>query len=142
VSQASAGRAIDVSGTYTVSNLGDTTCTPVGSSFFLFRCDTRGLVSEYSGDLTGTAVADFTALINCETNRETGHGTETFTGSIAGAGSGTLAWTDQFSSNFDCDFFFPFDLDINSVAVNGSGEFADLQGKLAFTDTAYSGSLR
>jgi hypothetical protein len=139
--QASAGGAIQVSGTYFVSSLGDTTCTPVGASGFMFRCDTTGLVSEYSGDLTGTAVADFTSLINCQTHRETGHGTETFTGSIAGVGSGALAWIDQFSSDFDCDLFFPFNLDIKSVAVQGSDGFAGLQGKLGFTDTTYSGSL-
>jgi len=139
--QASAGGAIEVSGTYSVSNLGDTTCTPVGASGFMFRCDTSGLVSDYSGDLTGTAVADFTSLINCQTHRETGHGSETFTGSIGGMGSGTLAWTDQFSSDFDCDFFFPFNLDIKSVAVKGSDGLAGLQGKLGFTDTTYSGSL-
>jgi hypothetical protein len=139
--QASAGGAIQVSGTYFVSFLGSTTCTPVGSSDFMIRCDTTGLVSEYSGDLTGTAVADFSSLINCQTHRETGHGTETFTGSITGVGSGTLAWTDQFSSDFDCDFFFPFNLDIKSVAVKGSGGFAGLQGKLGFTDTTYTGSL-
>jgi hypothetical protein len=107
----------------------------------MIRCDTTGLVSEYSGDLTGTAVADFSSLINCETHRETGHGTETFTGSITGIGSGTLAWTDQFSSDFDCDVFFPFNLDIKSVAVKGSGGFAGLQGMLDFTDTTYTGSL-
>jgi hypothetical protein len=139
--QGLAGGAIDVSGTYVVSSLGDTTCTPVGSSGFMFRCDTTGLVSDYSGDLTGSAVADFSALINCQTHRETGHGTETFTGSIAGVGSGSLDWTDQFSSDVDCDFFFPFNLDIKSVAVKGSDGFAGLQGKLGFTDTTYSGSL-
>jgi hypothetical protein len=38
------------------------------------------------------AVADFTSLINCKTGRETGHGTETFTGSILDVGVGTLTW--------------------------------------------------
>jgi hypothetical protein len=88
------------------------------------------------------AVADFTQLINCLTSRTTGTGTETFTGSIAGvAGSGTLAWIDQFSSDFDCTLFFPFNLAINSVGVKGSGAFAGLQGRLTFTDTTYSGTL-
>src|SRR4029078_310987 len=96
--QAAAGSAIPVSGTYVVSDFGTTTCVSVGASGFKFRCDTTGLVSQYSGDLTGTAVADFTALINCRTGRETGHGTETFTGSLVGGGSGKLSWIDQFSS--------------------------------------------
>src|SRR5213592_1714404 len=83
-SQAVAGSAIPVSGTYFVSDFGTTACVSVGASGFKFRCETTGLVSQYSGDLTGTAVADFTALINCKTGRETGQGTETFTGSLVG----------------------------------------------------------
>ncbi len=144
-SQASAGGGISVSGTYSVTDFGATTCAPVGSSSFKFRCDTTGLVSQYSGDLIGDAVADFTSLINCKTGRETGHGTETFTGSITGVGSGTLTWIDQFSADVDCsfapDFFIPFNLDINSVAVKGSDGFAGLQGRLTFTDTSFSGTL-
>lgn len=138
-SQAAAGSEIPVSGEYFVSDLGRTSCVSVGP--FQFRCDTTGLVSQYSGDLTGTAVADFTALINCKTGRETGYGTETFTGSLVGGGSGTLSWIDQFSSDFDCDLFFPFNLDINSVAVKGAGGFAGLKGRLTFTDTTYTGVL-
>lgn len=110
-----------------------------------FRCDTTGLVSQYSGDLTGTAVADFTSLVNCKTGRETGHGTKTFTDSLTGGGSGTLSWIDQFSSDVDCSFapdlFIPFNLAINSVAVRGSEGFAGLQGRLTFTDTTFSGTL-
>jgi len=142
---ASAGSGFAVSGTYVVSDFGATTCVSVGSSGFMFRCDTSGLVSQYSGDLTGAAIADFTALINCKTGRETGHGTETFNGSITGVGSGPLGWTDQFSSDVDCSFapdlFIPFNLNIKSVAVKGAGDLTGLQGRLAFTDTTYSGRL-
>ena len=140
-SQASAGNAVSVSGTYGVPYFGVATCAPVGSSGFMLRCDTSGLISEYSGDLTGTAVADFTELINCKTGRTTGTGVETFTGSVAGVGSGTLTYIDQFSSDFDCNNFFPFNLDINSVAVKGAGGLTGLQGKLSFTDTTYTGTL-
>jgi hypothetical protein len=144
-SQASAGPGISVSGTYSVADFGATTCVPVDSSSFMFRCDTSGLVSQYSGDLSGTAVADFTSLINCKTGRETGHGTETFTGSISDVGVGTLTYIDQFSADVDCsfapDFFIPFNLDINSVAVKGPDDFAGLQGTLTFTDTSFSGTL-
>jgi hypothetical protein len=145
VSQAGAGRAVPVSGAYVVSDFGTSTCVPVGGSGLMFRCDTTGLVSQYSGDLTGVAVADFTGLINCKTGRETGHGTEAFTGSLVGGGSGTLSWIDQFSADVDCtfapDFFIPFNLDIKSVAVKGAGGFAGLQGKLSFTDTTFTGVL-
>jgi hypothetical protein len=139
--QASAGQGLSVSGNYVVSDFGISECAPVGASGFMFRCITRGLVSEYSGDLSGTAVADFTSLINCQTLRQVGHGTETFNGEIAGVGFGTLTWIDEFSSDVDCTSFFPFNLDIDSVAVKGSGAFAGLQGKLQFTDTTYTGTL-
>ena len=138
---ASGGQAIRVSGTYVVSDIGIPACTPVGSSGFLFRCTDTGLVSDYSGDLTGSAVADLTEIVNCQTSRTNGTATETFTGSINGVGSGTLSWIDQFSADFDCTLFFPFNLDINSVAVKGSGDFVGLQGRLTFTDTTYSGVL-
>jgi hypothetical protein len=137
---AAAAGHVSVSGTYSASDFGLTTCAPVGVSGFMFRCDTTGFVSQYSGDLTGVAVADFSALINCRTQREIGHGTETFTGSMGGT-QGTLTWTDVFSADIDCTTFFPFNLDISSVAVKGSGGFAGLHGKLTFTDTAYSGTL-
>jgi len=140
--QASAERALSVSGTYTVASAGTFSCAQVGASGFMIRCNTTGFTTSYSGSLTGTAVADFTQLINCATSRTTGTGTETFTGTIDGvAGLGTLAWIDQFSSDFDCSFFFPFNFAINSVGVTGSGDFAGLQGRLTFTDTTYSGIL-
>jgi hypothetical protein len=138
--QASAAGDVTVSGTYSASDFGVTTCVPVGVSGFMFRCDTTGFVSQYSGDLSGVAVADFRALINCKTQREIGYGTETFVGSRGGT-QGTLTWTDVFSADIDCTTFFPFNLDISSVAVKGSGGFAGLQGKLTFTDTTYSGTL-
>ena len=47
----------------------------------------------------------------------------------------------MFSADIDCTTFFPFNLDINSVAVKGSGGFAGTQGKLTFTDTTYNGTL-
>ena len=139
VGQAAAG-GVSVSGTYSASDFGTTTCVPVGASAFMFRCDTAGFVSQYSGDLIGVAVADFSSLINCQTGREIGHGTETFTGSMGGM-TGALSWTDVFSADVDCTTFFPFNLDIKSVAVKGSGGFAGMQGKLTFTDTSYSGTL-
>jgi hypothetical protein len=141
-SHANAGDGIAVSGSYTATDFGTTNCAFVGGSGFMFRCDTTGFVSDYTGDLEGTAVADFTQLIDCKTGRAYGHGSETFTGSVEGVGSGTLTYTDQFSSDFDCTVFFPFNLDINSVAVAGSGGLAGLQGTLHFDDTTYSGTLR
>lgn len=138
---ASAAQKTSVSGLYAVANFGTPTCAPVGASGFNLRCDTTGLVSTYTGDLVGVAVADFTSMINCKTGRETGHGTETFTGQVMNGPPGTLTWIDQFSADVDCGTFFPFNLDVNSVAVKGSGGLAGLTGKLHITDTDYSGTL-
>jgi hypothetical protein len=138
---ASGSPVFSVSGTYSPSNFGSTTCASVGTSGFMFRCTTTGFTSQYSGDLVGTATADFTQLIDCKTSHATGTGVETFTGSVAGVGSGMLSWIDEFSWDIDCRTFIPFNLDINSVAVKGSAGLAGLQGRLAFTDTTYSGTL-
>jgi hypothetical protein len=138
---ASAAGALTVSGTYSATDFGSTTCSSVGNSGFMFRCTTTGFTSQYSGDLVGTAVADFTELINCKISRATGIGVETFTGSVGGVVSGMLSYIDQFSADIDCNTFIPFNLDINSVAVKGSGGLAGLQGRLTFTDTTYSGRL-
>ena len=139
---ASGAQSLSVSGTYSPSDFGSTACVSVGNpGSLIFRCNTTGFVSQYSGDLVGSAVADFTELINCKTSRATGIGVETFTGSVTGVGSGTLSYIDQFSADVDCNTFLPFNLDINSVAVKGSGGLAGLQGRLAFTDTTYSGTV-
>ena len=96
VGQAVAGTGTAVSGAYSPEPpFGTTTCVQVGASGFVLRCDTTDFVSDYSGSLQGTAVADFTELINCQTGRSVGHGTETFTGSLDGV-AGTLTYTDRF----------------------------------------------
>ena len=136
-----AGDGVAVAGSYTPTDFGSTSCALVGGSGFILRCDTTGFVTEYTGDLEGSAVADFTQLIDCKTGRAYGHGSETFTGTLTGVGSGTLTYTDQFSSDFDCTSGFPFNLDIDSVAVAGSGGLSGLQGKIHFDDTSYSGNL-
>jgi hypothetical protein len=87
----SAPSRVHVSGTYTVTDFGALSCAPNGSPFVL-RCTTTRFVSQYSGDLTGTSVANFEQIIDCKNSRTHGQGTETFTGSIAGVGSGTLTW--------------------------------------------------
>jgi hypothetical protein len=143
---ASASGAISVSGTYAPfdDEFGSTTCSSDGDSGFMFTCTTTGLTFQYSGSLVGLAVADFTAHINCKTSRVTSKGVETFTGSVEGVGSGTLTYIDQSSWDIDCSTFFPFsvsNIEVNSVAVKGSGGLAGLQGRIVFTDTTYSGTL-
>ncbi len=137
---ATSATSVHVSGTYTVMNFGVLSCAPNGSPFVL-RCTTTGFVSQYSGDLTGTSVANFEQIIDCKTNRTRGHGTETFTGSLAGVGSGTLSWVVHFESDFDCAIFAVSDFSGNGVVTSGSGDLAGLNGRIHFGLDTYDGEL-
>ena len=140
-SAATAKKGAHVSGDYTVTNLGTTTCEPVGSSLFVIRCDTSGFVSEYTGDMTGSAVVAFTQLINCRTGRMHGEGVETFTGSINGVGVGTLTWHDHFHAIMDCATFELSEFALKAVRLSGTGDLAGLHGKIDFTLATYDGTL-
>jgi opacity protein-like surface antigen len=130
-----------VSGTYSVIDLGTTTCEPMGTSPNLLRCDTTGFVSQYSGDMTGTAVADFTQLIDCKTGATRGKGIETFTGTVAGIGAGTLTWHDHFRATTDCATFAMSDFVLKANHFRGGGALAGLHGRIDFTLTDYDGRL-
>lgn len=140
-SGATATQAVHVSGTYAVSDLGTTTCGPVGESPNLLRCDTIGFVSEYSGDMIGTATVDFTQVIDCKNGRARGEGVETFTGTINGVGAGTLTWHDHFRATTDCVTFELSDFVLRAVGFSGTEALAGLHGKIAFSLTDYDGTL-
>ena len=140
-SGATATKGVHVSGTYTVTDLGTTTCGPVGESPNLLRCDTIGFVSEYAGDMTGTATVDFTQVINCKTGRTRGKGVETFTGTINGIGAGTLTWHDHFHARTDCVTFGLSDFVLRAVGFSGTGALAGLHGEIGFTLSDYDGTL-
>jgi hypothetical protein len=135
-----APNSVEVTGTYAVSDLGSLSCAPNGSPFVL-RCATTGFVSDYSGSLTGTSVTNFEQIIDCKTGTTHGHGTETFTGSIAGVGSGTLAWGIHFDSAFDCATFTVSDFSGRGVVTSGAGDLAGLNGSIQFGETTYDGAL-
>ena len=101
-SGASAAKVVHVSGTDLGPDAGTTACQPVNDSGTLLTCTTPDFATKYTGDLTGTISSNFTWTINCTANRITGHGIETFTGSVAGVGSGTLTWATKFHARFDC----------------------------------------
>ena len=140
-SGATATQGVHASGTYTVTDLGTTTCGSVGESSNLLRCDTIGFMSEYAGDMTGTATVDFTQVIDCKTGRTRGKGIETFTGTIDGIGAGTLTWHDHFRATTDCVTFGLSDFVLEAVGFSGTGALAGLQGRIDFTLTDYDGTL-
>jgi hypothetical protein len=141
VTAASQGRPVHVSGTYSVTDFGAIDCAPVGASATLVRCSTTGLVSVYEGSLTGTSRADFTQIIDCARGFTFGSGIESFTGSVAQVGSGTLTWRIFFRSAFDCTTFSVSDFTGIGVNVSGSGGLAGLNGVLRFGDITYNGVL-
>jgi Protein of unknown function (DUF3224) len=136
----SAPSRVHVSGTYTVTDFGALSCAPNGSPFVL-RCTTTRFVSQYSGDLTGTSVANFEQIIDCKNGRTHGQGTETFTGSIAGVGSGTLTWGIHFDSAFDCGTFAVSDFSGRGDITSGTGDLAGLNGSIQFGIDTYDGEL-
>jgi hypothetical protein len=138
---AAAPDRVAVSGTYAVTDFGSFSCAPEGSPFLL-RCATTGFVSQYGGSLTGSSVTDFVQIIDCKAGRTHGHGTEMFTGSIAGAGSGTLTWGIHFDSEFDCTTFAVGGFSGRGVVISGSGGLAGLNGSIQFGDTTYDGGLQ
>lgn len=142
VTQAATGASssVHVSGTYTVTDFGALACAPNGSPFVL-RCTITGFVSLYGGSLEGTSVTDFVQIIDCKTSHTLGYGTETFTGSVEGVGSGTLTWGIHFESAFDCATFAVSDFSGRGVVTSGSGDLAGLNGRLQFGDVTYEGEL-
>ncbi len=133
------GRPTLVSGQYAVAELGATSCEPIDAT--RLRCRTSGLTSAYEGDLEGTSTADFDQVIDCAAGRTTGHGAETFTGSLGGGASGTLTWRLWLTAAFDCTTFFPSNLRIVAVVTRSTGAFAGSHGVLVFDDTSYRGVL-
>jgi hypothetical protein len=135
------GAATHVSGEWAVTDEGIPDCGPIGASQVLLRCETTGFLSEYSGSLTGTSTVSFVTFIDCRGGRAMGYGTETFTGTVAGVGSGTLTWGIRFTSDFDCNTFGLSNFEARTAITSGTGDLASLRGTLVFGDTTYEGDL-
>ena len=140
-SGASGATVIHVSGTDLGPDAGTTACQPVNDSGTLLTCTTPDFATRYTGDLTGTISSNFTWTINCTSNRITGHGIETFTGSVAGVGSGTLTWATKFHASFDCGTGTLSNLAGTGTIMAGTAALAGLAGTLRFAGQAYSGIL-
>jgi hypothetical protein len=140
-SAASAGPVVHVRGTDLGPDAGTTVCQPVNGSGFLLACTTPDFATSYTGDLTGTISSDFTWMINCTSSLIEGRGVETFTGSVAGIGSGALIWRTRFRANFDCSTLALSNLHGTGTIRSGTGALAGLHGTLVFTGDTYSGVL-
>ena len=142
VQPASASDSMPVAGVFTVTDVGSIDCAPTGSAPFLFRCETTGLVSQYTGSMSGSSTTDFTQLVNCATGRTQGSGTDTFAGSVDGIGSGTLTWRIHFESAFDCSTFTVAGFAGRGAIISGTGALGAVNGLLEFGDDTYEGELR
>jgi uncharacterized protein DUF3224 len=138
---ATAKKGMHVSGTYSLTDPGTTTCAPVGSSATRIRCTTTGLAFQYTGDLTGSTVTDLTEIINCRTGQTRGSAVETFTGTVTGVGVGTMTWRDYFHATTDCATFALSDFVLKAVHFSGTGALAGLDGRIDFTLATYDGTL-
>jgi hypothetical protein len=135
----STSAATNVSGSYTVTDLGAFNCLPVGAR--QTRCDVTGFTSVYEGSLTGVSTVSFVQFIDCARSRTHGQGTETFDGSVAGVGSGTLTWKISFQADFDCNTFTVSGFDGKGAITGSTGDLAGAHGLLEFTEFDYSGTL-
>ncbi len=97
--------AIRLSGTYTVHGQADATeCNPISpANPAVLTCTVSGFMLDYSGSLQGRGVNDFRWIVDCNTGKTYTDGSETFTGSVAGIGSGTFSWGVRSTGTFDCD---------------------------------------
>jgi hypothetical protein len=140
-SAASAHAVVHVSGTDLGPDAGTTSCHPINPAGSLLSCDTPDFATSYSGDLTGTISTDFRLVINCSSSVIAGQGAETFTGSVARMGSGTLRWETRFHAAFDCSTQTLSNLHGTGTIMSGTATLSGLRGTLIFTDQKYSGIL-
>jgi hypothetical protein len=138
---ASAPSRIQVSGTYGGGGESNSVTNCRADGPYILHCATTGVILEYHGDLQGSSVIDFTWTIDCKAGTQHAQGTETFTGSIAGVGSGTSTWALNAHSGFDCSVFQFSNFSGADVVVAGSGDLAGLRGSIHRADTTYDGEL-
>jgi hypothetical protein len=138
---AGAATVVHVSGTDRGPDAGTTACQPVNDSGTLLTCTTPDFATKYTGDLTGTISSNFTWTINCTSSRIAGHGIESFTGSVAGVGSGTLTWATKFHATFYCSTQTLSNLVGTATIMSGTAGLTGLHGRLTFLGQTYSGIL-
>jgi hypothetical protein len=108
---------------------------------YLVSCDSTGFITGFSGTLVGSSNTTSGILINCKTGRYDGAGTEVFTGSVTGVGSGTLTLRLHVSGGVTADCSGLTSFSARGVVVAATGDLAALNGTLSFDGSTYTGSL-
>ena len=103
--------------------------------------DTPDFATIFAGDLVGTISSHFTWNTDCTSNLIAGHGVETFTGSAATVGSGTLRWHTRSRATFDRSMQTLTNLRGTATIVSGTGALTGRHGILIFADQTYCGIL-
>lgn len=133
---------LHVSGFYEVTDPGTTVCTPLGGEDMRLRCATDGRGATFSGSLTGTSSSGYVAVVDCRAGRLSGHGSETFSGSVAGVGSGSLTLRTRVTAAYDCQTEELSAVVARGVVVVATGDLRSLRAALDIDGATYSGDLR
>jgi hypothetical protein len=144
--QAGAGArsAIHVSGTYTVDVKAKVknVCAPLSKANpAVLRCTSSGFTLVWAGSLHGRSVISYRGIINCTTGQAYTDGTETFTGSVEGVGSGTSSWGVQYHGTFDCKKGEVTSTSATENLYSGTGALASLYGSIHRGPGKYAGVL-
>jgi hypothetical protein len=132
--------SIELSGTTSTLDPGTgPPCRLLGQS--LLSCESTGFITGFSGTLVGSSSTASSVLINCNTGLYQGAGTEIFTGSVAGVGSGTLTMRLHVSGSVTADCSELTSFEGRAVVVDATGDLAGLNGTLNFEGSTYTGSL-
>ena len=126
-SSATAAAPISLSGTWSTTPLTPTGFKQAGGNTKLPAI----VLSTWSGALAGTAVASATFLIHPDGSIIAAPIRETFTGTVAGVGSGTLELIEEGRGQPDGS------TEIDATIVSGTGDLASLHGRLIFVGTCH-----
>jgi hypothetical protein len=133
---------VHVTGRFELVKVTAPDCTKTAGKAWLLHCTAHGYTLTYKGALKGSSVTTFTQTLDCKNGAAWGGGTETFTGSVAGVGSGTLTWNLHFASGFDCASNGLHSFSATDVVVSGTGALAGLHGSFyRIANNTYSGDL-
>jgi hypothetical protein len=136
--------AIHVSGTYTVDAKAKVknACKPISEANpAVLRCTSSGFTLVWAGSLKGRSVISYRGIINCTTGEAYTDGTETFTGSVEGVGSGTSTWGVQYHGTFDCKKGEVTSTSATDDLLSGTRALAGLYGSIHRGPGKYVGVL-
>src|SRR4051794_40083268 len=133
---------IHVTGQFKLVQTPAPACRKTPGQPWLLHCKARGVTLDYSGSLQGSSTSTFNQTLDCKKGLSFGGGTETFTGSVGGAKSGTLTWEVHFATAIDCAKDTLQSFSATDVIVGGAGALVGLQGSLyRIGDNTYSGEF-